>query len=73
MLFLMRMVKFGAILPRNWLRRHRLSVFSRPSPSLLGCEVLPSPHILVLVDEEKGATAESRLVPGGWGSPGMHT
>ena len=76
MLFLMRMVKFGAILPRNWLRRHRLGVFSLPfppSPSLPRCAVPPSllpPHTPTPVSEEKGA---KELGPRWVGTAGVHT
>lgn len=48
MLFLMRMVKFGAILPRNWLRRHRLGVFSLPHP-----EPLPGTSPVLASEERK--------------------
>lgn len=57
MLFLMRMVKFGAILPRNWLRKHRLGVFSLPPllPPSLPAALSPPQHLPALVTEEKGA------------------
>lgn len=41
MLFLMRMVKLGAILPRNWLRRQTACV---QSPQALQPHCPPDPH-----------------------------
>lgn len=69
MLFLMRMVKFGAILPRNWLRRHRLDVFSLPPQP-------PTQHAMALLSEERKewnrVVLGCQLGLGQEGSPGAH-